>query len=73
MSAIVMGDVSAVYTLECAHRRHLPSVRASQEQSPLVKDLPFPRTKTSGDVFIDDLVILSVFAIFGCACRFVAH
>ena len=28
MTAIVMGDVNAVYTLECAHRRHLLAARA---------------------------------------------
>ena len=28
MTAIVMGDVNAVYTLECAHRRHMLAARA---------------------------------------------
>ena len=45
-----MGDVNAIYRLECAHRRQLRAARG----------LPFPRTKTIGDVSIDDLVILSV-------------
>ena len=64
MTAIVMGDVNAVYTLECAHRRQLLAARALNERSLLIRGLPFPRTKTIGDVYVDDLVILSVFAIF---------
>ena len=60
MSAIVMGDVNAVYTLECAHRRHVLAVCALNERPLLIRGLPFPRTKTIGDVYIDDLVILSV-------------
>ena len=60
MTAIVMGDVNAVYTLECAHRRQLLVARALHERSQLFRGLPFPRTKTMGDVYINDLVILSV-------------
>ena len=45
-----MGDVDAIYRLECAHRRQLRAARG----------LPFPRTKTIRDVSIDDLIILSV-------------
>ena len=48
MTAIVMGDVNTVYTLECAHRRHLLAARALNERSLLIRGLPFPRTKTIG-------------------------
>ena len=60
MTAIVMGDVNAVFTLERAHRRQLLAVRALNGRSLWIRGPPFPRTKTMGDVFIDDLVILSV-------------
>ena len=60
MTALVMGDVGAVYTLECALRRQLLAARALHERSLLIRGLPFPPTKTIGDVDIDDLVILSV-------------
>ena len=60
MTAIIMGDVNGVHTLECARRRQLFAARALNERSLLIKGLPFPRTKTIGDVYIDDLVILSV-------------
>ena len=60
MTAIVMGDVNAVYPLECAHRRQLLAARALNERSLLIRGLHFPRPKTIGDVYIDDLVILSV-------------
>ena len=53
MAAIDMGDVNAVYTLECAHRRQLLAARALNERSQLVRGLPFPRTKTIGDVYIE--------------------
>ena len=36
------------------------SLRALNERSLLIRELLFPRTKTNGDVYIDDLVILSV-------------
>ena len=55
-----MGDVSAVYTLECAHRRQLLAARTLNERSLLIRGPPFPRTRTIGDVYIDDLVILTV-------------
>ena len=73
MTAIVMGDVNAVHTLQCAHRRHLLAARALNERSLLIRGSPFPRTKTIGDVYIDDFVILCVFAIFRRTCRFIAH
>ena len=60
MTAIVMGDVNAVYTLGRAHRRQLLAARALSERSLLVRGLSFPRTKTIGDVYIDDLVICSI-------------
>ena len=56
MTAIVMGDVNAMYTLECAHRRQMIAARALNERSPLIRGLTFPRTKTVGDVNIDVLV-----------------
>ena len=52
-----MGDVNAVYTFECAHRRQLLAARALHERSLLITGLPFPSTKTIGDVCIDDLVV----------------
>ena len=55
-----MGGVSAVYTLESAHRRQLLAACALNERSLLIRGLPFPRTKTAGDMYIDDLVILIV-------------
>ena len=60
MAAIAMGDVNAVYTLESAHRRQLLAARALNERSLFITGRPFPRTKTIGDVYIVDLVILSV-------------
>ena len=57
---LITGDVNAVHTLGCAPRRHLLFARALNERSPLIRELPFPRTKTIGDVYIDDLVIPSV-------------
>ena len=60
MTAIVMGDVNAVHTLDCAHRRQLLAARALHERSPLIKGFPFPRTKIIWHVSVDDLVILSV-------------
>ena len=41
-------------------RRHLLAARALNERSLLIRGLSFPRTKTIGDVYIDDLVILIV-------------
>ena len=60
MTAIAMGDVNAVCALGCAHCRHMIAARAPKERSLLVRGLPFPPTKTIGDVYIDDLVILTV-------------
>ena len=54
------GDVNALYTLECAHRRQLLAARALNERSLPIRGLSVPRTKTIGDVYIDDLAILSV-------------
>ena len=62
MTAIVMGDVNAA--LECARRRQLLGARALHERSLLISGLSFTRTKTIRDVYIDDPVILSVFAMF---------
>ena len=45
MIAIVMGDVNAVYTLECAHRRQLLGARALNERSLLIRRLTFPAHK----------------------------
>ena len=63
MTAIVMGHVNAVYTLGRAHRRQLLAACALSERSLLIRGLSFPRTKTIGDVYIDDLVTLQHFAI----------
>ena len=57
--AIAVGDVSAVHTLECAHRRQILATRALNQRSLLVRGLPFPRTVTVGDVYIDVFVICS--------------
>ena len=46
MTAIVLGHVNAVCTLECVHRRQLLAARALNERSLLI----------IRDVFIDDLV-----------------
>ena len=40
MTTIVLGDVNAVYTLECAHRRQLLVARASHERSLLIRGPP---------------------------------
>ena len=45
---------------ECVHRRQLLAARALNERSLLLSGLPFSRMRTTGDVYIDDLVILSV-------------
>ena len=60
MAAIAVGDVNAVHTLECVHCRKLLAARALNEQSLLIRGLPCSRTRTFGDVCIDDFVILSV-------------
>ena len=60
MTAIVMGDVNAVCALGCAHCRQMLAARALNERSLLTRGLPFPPTKTIGDVYSDDLVILTV-------------
>ena len=59
MTAIVIGDVNTGDTLERALRRQL--LAALHERSLSVRGLPFPHTKTTGDVCIDDLVVLSAF------------
>ena len=61
----VMGNVNAVYTLECAHRRKLLAALVLNERSLLTRGLPFPHTKTIGDVYIHDLVILSILQLSG--------
>ena len=60
MTANIMGDVNAVHTLECTHRRQLLVARALNELFLLIRRPPFPHINTIGDVYIDDLVILSV-------------
>ena len=45
MTAIVMGDVNAVHTLECAHRRQLFAARALNERFLLIRGLPSPHPK----------------------------
>ena len=45
MTAIVMGDVNAVYTLECAHRRQLLAARALNERSLLIRGVSLPAPK----------------------------
>ena len=60
MTAIVMGDVNAVYTLDCLRDNQLLAARTLTERSLQIRKLPSTRTKTIGDVNIDDLVILSV-------------
>ena len=64
MTAIVMGDVNAAHTLECAHRRQLLAARALNERALLIRGLSFPRKKTFGDENSDDLDILSVLQFF---------
>ena len=63
MTAIVIGDVNAVYTLGWCHRRHLLAARALNERSLLVRGPSFWRTKTIGDVCVDDFVILSILQV----------
>ena len=60
MTAFVVGDVNAVCTLKCAHRRQLLAARALNGRYLLIRALPFPGTKTIGDENIDDVVVLSV-------------
>ena len=60
LTATFMGDVNAVHTLECAHRRQLLAARALNERSLLIRELTSPRTKKIGDGYMDDIVILSV-------------
>ena len=57
MTATVIGNVITGCTLECAHRRQL--LAALNERSLSIRGLPFPRTQTTGDVRIDDLVVIS--------------
>ena len=65
-TAIVMGDVNAVYALEGAHRRQLLAARALNERSLLIRGLPLMCTLTI-------LSFSAFFASFGRACRFVAR
>ena len=46
MTAIVMGDVNAVHTLERAHRRHLLAARARNVRSVLLRGGPFARQRS---------------------------
>ena len=57
MTAIVIADVNTGCTLEYAHRPQM--LAALNERSLSVRRPPFPRIKTTGDVCIDDLVVLS--------------
>ena len=60
MTAIVMeGCQCSIYARMCSPPTML-AAGALHERSLLIRGLPFPRTTTIGDVFIDDLVILSV-------------
>ena len=56
MTAIVIADV---FTLECAHRRQLFAARALNERSSLLRGLPFPRTRTIGDAYVDSVFCTS--------------
>ena len=65
MTATVMGDVDAVYTLECAHRRQLLAARALNERSLLIRGMPVPAVQRRLEtVYVDDLVILSILQCF---------
>ena len=50
VAAVIMGDLNAVYAVEAAHRRQLPSVPRTM----LIPGCAFPRSATIGDVYIDD-------------------
>ena len=45
MTTIVMGDVNAVFTLECAHRRHLLVARATERTIFVDQRAPHPSHK----------------------------
>ena len=64
MTAIVVGDVNTVYTLECAHRRQLLAALTLHERSLLIRGLPFLHTKTIGDVYISTIFSSSAFCNF---------
>ena len=55
MMAIVMGDVNAVYALQCAHRRQVLTAPSLDGRSLRHKSVPFTRSPTVWDVYIDDL------------------
>ena len=68
-----MGDVNAVHTLVCALRRQLLAARALHERSPLIKGLPFPRTKNNLTRICRRSCNPERCAIFRRASKFIAH
>ena len=57
MTSVVMGDNNAVYTLKCSS---IARCARTKRTIPVDQGNFFSRTKTIGDEYIDDLVILSV-------------
>ena len=66
LAAVNMGDLNAVYAVEAAHHRQLLSVGSLQTRSMLLPGCASPRSATSGDVFMDDLVVLAMVHFPGC-------
>ena len=64
MTATVMGEINAAYTLECAHHRHLLAARALNERSWLIRVLPFPHTQRRLGTCTPTILSSSVFLQF---------
>ena len=58
--AAVVGDANAVNAIQAAHRRQWLACGALSVSNMLLRGATFPRSRTVGDVYIDDFVILAV-------------
>jgi len=63
LQGVIMGDLNAVYAVECAHRRQLLAAGALREDQLLMSGLPFPDGDMVADVYIDDLAYLVICAL----------
>ena len=62
MTAIMMGDLNAVYALQLAHRRQLICAGSLHPETMLLGSQRFPRAAVIGDVYLDDLAVFILIA-----------
>ena len=60
ITGIMMGDTNAVTVLELAHRRQLINANVLSPETLLLPERPLPDGPEFGDVYIDDLVLFSM-------------